>query len=135
MPGAANALKKARDRAGGAELADEVDVADIDTEFERGRGDQGLELAMFEPLLGIEPLLLGEAAVMRRHVLLPEQIRELARSALGHASRIDENERRSVFRNQIGHAPVDPIPDFCRHYRFEGRIGDLQCQIARATVC
>ena len=84
MAGAANALQKARDRAGRAELADEVDVADIDAEFERGGGDQGLELAVLEPLLGIEPLLLGEAAVMRRHVLLSEQVGEwrVTRSAI-----------------------------------------------------
>ena len=91
MAGAANALQKARDRAGRAELADEVDVADIDAEFERGGGNQGLELAMLEPLLGIEPLLLGEAAMMRRHVLLSEQVGEVACHTLGQPARVDEN--------------------------------------------
>ena len=89
---------------------------------------------MLEPLLGIEALLLGEAAVVRRHVLLAEQLRELARCPFGHSARIDENERRSVFPNQIRQAPVDLVPDLRRHHRFERRIGDFQGQVARATV-
>ena len=89
---------------------------------------------MLESLLGIEPVLLGEAAMMRRHVLRAQQVGELARRPLGHPARIDENERRPVFPDQIGQAPVDLIPHLCRHHRFEGRVGDLQRQIARAPV-
>ena len=40
MAGATDPLKKGRDRPWRTELADEVDVADIDAEFERGSGDQ-----------------------------------------------------------------------------------------------
>jgi hypothetical protein len=40
-------------RARRAELADELDVADVDAELERRGGDQRLELAAFEPLLGL----------------------------------------------------------------------------------
>ena len=39
---AADALQEARDRARRAELADEVDVADVDAELQRGGGDQRL---------------------------------------------------------------------------------------------
>ena len=65
VAGAADPLQEARDRARRAELADEIDVADVDAELERGGGDQRLQLAGLQPLLGIEPLLLGEAAVVR----------------------------------------------------------------------
>ena len=82
---AADALQEARDRARRAELADQVDVADIDAELERGGGHQRLELAALQPLLGVEPALLGEAAVMRRDVLLAEALGQLPRDALGHA--------------------------------------------------
>ena len=58
-------LQEARDRARRAELADQIDLADIDAELERGGRDQRLELAALQALLGVEPLLLREAAVMR----------------------------------------------------------------------
>ena len=44
-----------------------------------------LQLAALEPLLGVEPLLLGEAAVVRGDVLLAEPLGQVARHALGHA--------------------------------------------------
>ena len=62
---AADALQEAGDRARRAELADQIDVADIDAELQRGGGDQHLQRAAFQPLLGIQPVLLGHAAVMR----------------------------------------------------------------------
>ena len=57
-----------------AELADEIDIADVDAELERRGRDQRLELAALEPLLGIKPLLLGEAAVVGGDVLLAEPL-------------------------------------------------------------
>ena len=57
MTRAADPLEKTRDRARRTELADEVDVARIDAEFERGSGDKSLQLAVLKPLLGIEPLV------------------------------------------------------------------------------
>ena len=65
VAGAPDPLQEARDRARRAELADQIDVADVDAELERGGRDQRLQLAALQPLLGVEPLLLGEAAVMR----------------------------------------------------------------------
>jgi hypothetical protein len=41
VSGASNALQKARNRTRGAELADEVLVADIDPELERRSGNEG----------------------------------------------------------------------------------------------
>src|SRR5262249_5648736 len=62
VPGPPDALEKARDRARRPELADEVDLADVDAQFERSGRHQRLELAVLEPLFGIETLLFGEAA-------------------------------------------------------------------------
>ena len=76
MAGAADALQEGRDRARRAELADQVDVADVDAELERGGRHQRLELAALEPLLGVEPLLLGEAAVVRGHAAPRRAARE-----------------------------------------------------------
>ena len=64
MAGAPDPLEEARDGARRAHLADEIDLADIDAQLQRGRGHQRLQLAPLQPLLGIQPLLAGEAAVM-----------------------------------------------------------------------
>ena len=45
VAGAADALQERSDRARRTELADEIDVADVDAEFEGGGGDEGAELA------------------------------------------------------------------------------------------
>ena len=80
VAGAADALQEAGDRARRAELADEVDVADVDAELERGGGDQRLQLAALQPLLGVEPLLLRQAAVMRGDLVLAEALGQLRAS-------------------------------------------------------
>jgi len=51
MAGAANPLQEACDRARRTELADQIYVADIDTEFERSGRHERLQLTVLEPLL------------------------------------------------------------------------------------
>ena len=53
VAGAAYALHGYGDRSGRRDLADEVDRADVDAEFERGGGDEDLALAGLEALLGV----------------------------------------------------------------------------------
>jgi len=57
MIGAAGALQKRRDRTRRGDLANQVHVADIDAEFERGGGDQRAQFAALETLLGGQALL------------------------------------------------------------------------------
>ena len=102
MAGAADALQEGRDRARRADLADEIDVADVDAEFERGGRHERLQFAALEPLLGGEPQLLRQAAVMRGDGLFAEAIAEIARDALGHAPRVDEHQRRAMRRDELG---------------------------------
>src|SRR5262245_36406869 len=92
----ADTLQEAADRTRRAELADEIDIADVDAEFERRGGDQRLELALFEPVLGGEALLLAEAAVMRHRLVRRQPVGEMACNALGKAAGVDEDKRRPV---------------------------------------
>ena len=71
---AADALQERRDPVRRAELADEIDVADVDAQFERRRRDERFQLAGLQPLLGLEPMLFREAAVMRRDGVLAEPL-------------------------------------------------------------
>ena len=134
MAGTADALQEGRDRARRTDLADEIDVADVDAELERGGRHQGLEFAALEPLLGGEPQLLGHAAVMGGDGLFAEPVGQLARDAFGHAPRVDEHQRRAVLRDELGQAGVDFPPHVLRHHRLERRSRNLQAQIALALM-
>src|SRR5256885_2297828 len=57
---AAHALKGRGDVAGRLELHDQVDRADVDPELEGRRGGERLELALLEPVLGLEPGAAGQ---------------------------------------------------------------------------
>ena len=83
MPRPADALNRGRDRFGRIDLADELDRADVDAEFERRGRDDRLQLAALEPLLGQQPLGAREAAMMRHHRVGAEPLLQVDRDALG----------------------------------------------------
>jgi hypothetical protein len=119
MSRAPDTLQQARDRARRAELAHQVDVANIDAQLERSGRDQRFQRTGFQPLFGVEPLLLGETAVMRGDPLGAQPFRQLPRHPLGEAAGIDEDQRRAVRLDQLGQPVVNLLPDFARHHRFE----------------
>ena len=120
-PDAADALQERVDRARRAQLAHQIDIADVDAQLERCGRDQQLQLAALEALLGIEAQLLREAAVMRGDVLFAEALREMPRGALGGAARVHEHERGAMFAAELGEPVVDLRPHFAGHHRFERR--------------
>ena len=108
---APDALQEARDRARRAELADQIDVADVDAELERGGRDQRLELAALQPLLGVEPLLLGEAAVVRASTCSSPRRSDswrVTRSAM--PARVDEDQRGAMRLDQLAPGGRRPAP-------------------------
>src|SRR5262249_19768387 len=132
--GAPGTLQEGGDRARGTQLANELDVADIDAEFERRRGDESAELAALQSLLSHEPSFLGEAAVMRGDILVADDLREMSSDALGHTPRVDEHERRAMLLRQFGETRVDLFPDVARHHRLERRGRNLDGEVAMADV-
>ena len=60
MTRATDALQESGDRPRRTQLADEIDVTNVDAEFERRGCDQAFELAGLEALLRIQPVLLRE---------------------------------------------------------------------------
>ena len=134
VPGSPDPLQERRDRARRAELADQVDLADVDAELERGGRHQRLELAVLEPLLGVEALLLGQAAVVRGHVLGADPLRQLARHPLRHPAGIDEDQRGAMRLDQVRETLIDLLPHLGRHHGFERSVRNLEREIARAAV-
>ena len=118
----------------GAELHDQVDRTDVDPELERSGRDDGAQLAVLELVLGIEPQLFGQAAVMRHHDAFAQPLLQREGDALAHPARADEHERRPMCADQLG----QPVVDLARHLvagdaaQLVGR--NLYRQLHRATV-
>ena len=126
MTGTADALQEGCDRTRRTDLTNEIDVADIDPELERGGRHQSLEFATLQPLFGGEPELLGHAAVMGGDGLFAKAVGELARDAFGHAPGVDEHQRRAVVLDELGQARVNVLPHLVRHHRLERRSWNFQ---------
>ena len=103
-------LQECRDAARRSDLADHLDRPDVDTELERCRGHQSTQLTgaqlRFDPL----PPLLGEAAVVRGNRFIAEALREQVRDPLGHASRVDEDERGAM-RIHMGRDGIEHLAE------------------------
>ena len=134
VAGSAHALEERRDAMGRSNLAHQVDVADIDPELERCRRDQCLERAGLEPVFGIEPRVLREAAVVRGDLVLAEPIAQVPREALRQPSRVDEDERCVVRADQLRQPVVILLPDLVLHHGAERRARNLDLEVERAAM-
>src|SRR4030095_10955365 len=85
-------------------------------------------------MFGVEPALLGEAAMVGSHQLLTDSIAEMARNPFRQAAGVDKNERRSMLANQRGQAIVVLLPNLVRHHGIERRLRNLDRQISGAPM-
>lgn len=134
VAGTAGALQERGDRARRAELADQVDLADVDAQLQRGGGHQHLELAALQSLLGVQSQLLRQAAVVRRHVFLAQSLGQVPSGALGHPPGVDEDQGGAVRAHQLGEAVVDQLPGVVGHHRVERDGRNFDGEVAGAGV-
>ncbi len=134
MPRSSNALQRDRNRSRRANLAHEIDGADVDAQLERRRGDHGLELSGLELLFGGQAQLARQAAVMREHRVFAEPLGEIVRHALGQPPRVDEDERRPMFVDERADAVVDFLPHLVRRDRPKLVLRHFDCQIHGAPM-
>src|SRR5262249_14986210 len=104
---AAHPLQERRNRARRPQLADEIDLADIDPELKRGGRHKRFQLPLLETLFGVEPLFLGEAAVVCRYLICAQALRQLAGHPLDQTTRIDKDQGRAVPLDQLGQTVID----------------------------
>jgi hypothetical protein len=129
VPRTSHALKECVDRARRADLADEIDVPDVDAQLERCRRDQRLQLAALEPKLRIQSQLLRKASVVSRHVLLADALGQMPCQALGEPPRVHEDERGPMLADELREPVVDLQPHFARHHGLEWRTGNFYREI------
>ena len=134
MSRAADPLQEGGDGVGDAGLDHQVHVADVDAQLQGCGGHQRPQLAGLQPLLGIEPALLAEAAVVAGDLVLAQLLGEVRGDALGELSGVGEDQRGVGFIDQLQHSPVDLVPDLVGADRAQLGAGDLDGQVQLAPV-
>ena len=136
VSGAAHPLQERADRAGRADLANQVDVADVDAHLERGGGHDRAQFALFEPLFGRQANFAREAAVMAATRFFAQQLAQVMGHALGQAARVDEHQRAAMLSDQLGEPSVDFGPLFvgADGREFAGRNFHAQVELARVAA-
>ena len=130
----ADALQQRGDPVRRSDLADEVDVADVDAELERSRRDERLQPSRLQPGFGVEPLLLRQAPVMCRYRVVAEPFAEVPRQPFRQAPCVHEHQRRPMRGDERGQAVVVLLPHLVRHHGVECRARQLDGQVHRAPV-
>ncbi len=134
VSGAADALESGGDGARRAEETGEIHRAHVDAELEGSGGHHHRQLARLEPLLGGEAPLPAQAAVMRRHRVLAQPLREVEGHALHEPPRVHEDQRRPVGAREVGDAVVDLRPLLVGAHRAQLVAQHLDCQIQIAPL-
>ncbi len=115
-------------------MANQIDIANVDAEFERSGRDKRLELAMLETMLGVAPLFLGHAAVVRGNLIGTQALGQGSGCSLGHAARVHKNQSGVMIVDQPGEPVMDQLADFARHHGFERRGRKLDGEVARPAM-
>ena len=129
MPGTPHPLQQHPDGAGGTDLANQINIANVDAQLQRRRSHAYLNLPRFQPFLGIQPGGAGKAAVMRRHRLLPQPGAQLKGNPLHQLAGVDENQSSFMFLRQPGHRIQRLAPKLMRCDRPQFLLRQLQRQI------
>ena len=134
VPRAADPLQKTGNGAGTAQLTDQIDLADVDAQFQRSGGNQRLQLAALQPVLGGEPLFFREAAMVRGDVLVAQSLAQAARQPFGQPTGIDEDQRGPVSLDQGRHAVVDVAGGLAREHGFQRQVRQFDGEIQQAAM-
>ena len=102
MVGAADSLHQPRGAFRRADIDDEIDVAPVDTEIERGGADHALQPARSHRVLDLAALRDIKRAVMQRDgETIVVHAPEILKQHLGLAAGVDEDQRGLVALDQV----------------------------------
>ncbi len=134
VPGPPYPLQQGRNAVRRGDLADKVDMTDVDAELERRRRHQHSQLPVPQPFFGIQPRFLGEAAVVGGDDVIAQPLRQLMRHPLREPASVDRDQRGPMRLDQCHEAVIDLLPHFARHDRFQRRARDLDPQVDLSLV-
>src|SRR6185437_2545713 len=101
MAGSAKALERDTDGAWRSYVQSQINVANIDSQFERSGGHQNFQFAIFELALGVQAQLARQAAVVRANNIFTQTFGKIKRNALSQAARVHKNQGRAVLLDQL----------------------------------
>ncbi len=104
VPRAPQPLQKRRYAWRRADLNDQIDFAHVNAQLHGGRSHHHAQLAAFEHALGLEPLLLRHAAVMRARERLPRALVDFERQPLAARAPVHKRQHRARMIKRLKHA-------------------------------
>ena len=131
-----DALERGRDVAGRLELDDQVERPDVDAELERGGRHERVQLAVLEPVLGLQAGAPRERAVVGGDAAVLDAVVEVAGDPLRRAPALAEDERRAVLADELGDLLQRRVPDGLARRREEvvDRRQHPEVELAREAV-
>ena len=111
VTGTADALETARNARRAFDLDDEVHGAHVDAELQAGRRDQRGEPARLEFLLDEDPLLAGDAAMVRADQFLAGELVQTLREPFGQSAAVGEDDRAAMAPDELEDPWMDRRPD------------------------
>ena len=82
----------------------------VDAQFERRCRHDALQFAVLQSPFRSQPQFGRKRAVMTADLVLAQQLRQLMSDSLGHAPRIDEDQRAAVRVDEFHNASIDLPP-------------------------
>ena len=111
MTRAPDPLQEGRDRPWRSQLANEIDVADIDAEFEGGRGHHRLQRPRLKTPFRLEPVFFRKASMVSADLISTHPFGEVPRHAFGEAPRVDENKGCPMRVDEFCQPIINLLPD------------------------
>ena len=129
---AADTLQAHRNGPRRANLANQINAADVDTQFERSRRYERADFSSLQLSFGDQSQLARQAAVMRGNGVFSEAFGKMMRHAFCQATGIDKNKRGAVFGREGGNAIVDFVPHFVARHGTKLAAGNFDREIELA---
>ena len=104
-------------------------IAYVQAQFQGGGGHQGLEFAALQPLLGVQAMFPGQAAVVGGDMLLPDALRQKTGRPLRQAAGVHKDQGGFARLDQGRQPPVHFLPRLPGHDRLQGGVGEFQGQV------
>ncbi len=132
--GASHPLEEGGDGAGRSHLAHELHRPDVDAELERRRGHERPEITGAQAVLHAQASVLGQAAVVRGHLLGPETLAEEMGEPFRQPPRVHEHQRGAVRAHVVGDAVDHLVELLGGRHRGELGVGELDADVEAAGV-